>query len=145
MILSHPMISCREYCLFGPVCKKTVPLLALYPCFVACYIWCGKLGWGFLNALHFVSELTVLLRFLLSLVSSWSLSIIKLLTVLSGEPKNRQNPQTFTYMRKLIIVFQVLMVLSVGEIAKQALANSYTERNELSLISPLCCYTSIVT
>lgn len=108
------MISCRAYCLFGPVCKKkTVPLLTLYPCFVARYIWCGKVGWGFLNALNFVSEL---LHFLLSLFFSQSLSIIKLLTVLSQEPKNRQNPQTFTYMGKLIILFQVLMVLSIGEI-----------------------------
>lgn len=53
-------------------------------------------------------------------------------------------------MGKAIIVFQVPMVLSIGEslghaVGKQALTNLYTDGNKLPLITPVCCYTSVIT
>lgn len=75
--------------------QSAVPQSVLSPCFVACHICSGEVGWVVFNRLCFVRELLYCAFYCLCFLHSAH----KLLIVLIGEPKTKKRkPQTFTYM-----------------------------------------------
>lgn len=93
--------------------QSAVPQPVLSPCFVACHICYGEVGWVVLNRLCFVSELLDCAFYCLCFLHS----AYKLLIVF-GQPKNRKKIPNIYLHGGIEIVFEVPMVLSVGGVSR---------------------------